>query len=162
VSTVQPAEPETENADALGYAELLLQGLREANVEIVAALPESLLIGAYRLLQEDEGIRYIPVASEHDLPAIVAGAYFGGKRAVMIMENSGIRQACEPLARLTFNHHIPMVMIMPHRGDLGEYFWWGHGHSAIKKALIHSDSGQVAVALIFGGECVEIPAYAEH
>lgn len=168
------------------YAELLLAGLHEANVEVVAALPESLLIDVYRSLAEDEDIRYIPVASELDLPGIVAGVYFGGKRAVMIMENSGIRQACEPIARLALGHHIPMVMIMPHRGDLGEYFWWGHPHSAtmepllkalripywfvyrleeikpsIKKALIHSDSGQVPVALIFGGECVEVPAYAK-
>lgn len=171
---------------ASGYGELVLEGLRDSNVEIVAALPESLLIDVYRRLEADKQIRYIQVASELDLPGVVAGAYFGGKRAVMIMENSGLRQGCEPIARLIFGHRIPMVMIMPHRGDLGEYNWWGHGHSAtmepilralripfwsvyqleeikpsIRKALIHADAGQVAVALIFGGECVEIPAYAK-
>ena len=138
------------------------------------------------MLANDEEIRYIQVSSEIDLPGIVAGAYFGGKRAVMIMENSGLRQAAEPLARLIFGHRIPMVMIMPHRGDLGEDVWWGHGHSetmvpmlealrirhwfvyrleeirpAIKKALLHADAGQVAVALIFGGECREVPAHAQ-
>jgi sulfopyruvate decarboxylase subunit alpha len=162
------------------YAELLLEGLKEANVKIVASLPESLLKKAYPLLQNDKDIRYIGVSSELDLPGIVAGAYFGGKRAVMIMENSGVRQACEPLARLIFGHRIPMVMIMPHRGDLGEDVWWGHGHSEtmvptldalrirywrvrelreikpyIKKALLHADAGQVSVALIFEGECRE-------
>jgi sulfopyruvate decarboxylase subunit alpha len=164
------------------YAELLLEGLKEANVKIVASLPESLLKKAYPLLQNDKDIRYIGVSSELDLPGIVAGAYFGGKRAVMIMENSGVRQACEPLARMIFGHRIPMVMIMPHRGDLGEDVWWGHGHSEtmvpvldalrirywrvsrlkqikpyIKKALLHADAGQVSVALIFEGECREQP-----
>ncbi len=162
------------------YAELLVDGLKEADVSIVASLPESLLKKAYPLLQSDKDIRYIGVSSELDLPGIVAGAYFGGKRAVMIMENSGVRQACEPLARLIFGHRIPMVMIMPHRGDLGEDVWWGHGHSetmvpvldalkirywrvsrlgeikpAIRKAMLHADAGQVAVALIFEGECRE-------
>src|SRR5258708_2422495 len=162
------------------YADLLVAGLKEADVRIVASLPESLLKKAYPLLQSDKDIRYIGVSSELDLPGIVAGAYFGGKRAVMIMENSGVRQACEPLARLIFGHRIPMVMIMPHRGDLGEDVWWGHGHSetmvpvldalrirfwrisrleeikpAIKKALLHADAGQVSVALILEGECRE-------
>jgi sulfopyruvate decarboxylase subunit alpha len=165
-----------------GYAELLVSGLKEAGVSIVASLPESLLKQAYPLLQSDPEIRYVGVSSELDLPGIVAGAYFGGKRAVMIMENSGVRQACEPLARLIFGHRIPMVMIMPHRGDLGEDVWWGHGHSEtmipvldalkirhwrvsrldeikpmIKKAMLHADAGQVAVALIFEGECREPP-----
>jgi len=172
--------------ETAGYAELLLQGLKQANVEIVAALPESLMIDAYRLIAADPDIRYIQVASELDLPGIMAGAFFGGKRAVMMMENSGLRQGCEPLARLIFGHRIPIVMIMPHRGDLGEYNWWGHGHSltmapilqalripswevyrlediqsSVKKALIHADSGQSAVALIFGGECVGVPHYAK-
>jgi len=175
------ADPSADPA-GLNYAELLVQGLKEADVRIVASLPESLLKKAYPLLQTDPDIRYIGVSSEIDLPGIVAGAYFGGKRAVMIMENSGVRQACEPLARLIFGHRIPMVMIMPHRGDLGEDVWWGHGHSetmvpvldalkirhwrvsrladikpSIKKALLHADAGQVAVALIFEGECREQP-----
>ena len=167
------------------YAELILQGLCEANVEIVATLPESLLKPLYPLLRADPRIRYIQVSNEIDLPGIVAGAYFGGKRAVMIMENSGLRQACEPIARLTFGHRIPLVMIMPHRGDLGEEVWWGHGHSetmvpllealrirhwsvnalddivsSIKKAVAHADAGQVATALILSGACREPHRYA--
>jgi sulfopyruvate decarboxylase subunit alpha len=184
VSTIGQGQA-SQDAPSTNYAELIIRGLKEAHVEIVASLPESLLKELYPMLQNDKQIRYIRVSSETDLPGIVAGAYFGGKRAVMIMENSGVRQACEPLARLIFGHRIPMVMIMPHRGDLGEDVWWGHGHSetmvpildalrirhwsvnrldeivpSIKKSMIHADAGQVAVALIFGGECREAPSYA--
>ena len=31
---------------------------------------------------------------------------------------------------------------------------------SIEKALLHADAGQVAVALIFGGECREVPKHA--
>ncbi len=185
MSTVHKEERFADTAPSPNYADLIVQGLKEAKVEIVASLPESLLKKVYPMLEQDEQIRYIQVSSEIDLPGIVAGAYFGGKRAVMIMENSGIRQACEPLARLLFGHRIPLVMLMPHRGDLGEDVWWGHGHSetmlpildalrirywfvnrleeivpSIKKALVHADAGQVGVALIFSGECREAPAHA--
>lgn len=168
------------------YAQLFIQGLKDAGVRIVTALPESLLGSVYRHVAHDPEIRYIPVTNESEMPGIVAGAYLGGKRAVMIMENSGLRQACEPIARFSLCHQMPMVMIMSFRGELGEYNWWGHNHAqtmepilnalripfrfvrhleeikpAIKRALIHTDSSQWPVALVFTGECVEVPSYAK-
>jgi sulfopyruvate decarboxylase subunit alpha len=168
-----------------GYVDVFLDGLREAGVSMAAALPESHFKTLYHRLQAGErGIHYIPVASETELPGIVAGAYLGGKRAIMIMENSGVRQACEPLARLS-RFGIPMVIAMPFRGDLGEANWWGHGHRehmapildalhipywyvrrldemklAIKRAYVHAESSMAAVALVFSDECVEGNWYA--
>ena len=168
-----------------GYAELMIEGLREAGVSVVAALPESLLFRFYRAMAEEPGFRYIRVSNEADMPGILAGAYLGGKRAVMVMENSGLRQACEPIARFAHTYHMPLVMFMAYRGDVGEYNWWGHAHArtmepllealripyrvirsldeikpAIKRAVRHADSGQWPVALIFAGQCTEVPAYA--
>lgn len=168
------------------YARLFMEGLKEAGVSIVTALPESLLGTVYRLCREDNAIHYIPVSNEADMPGICAGAYLGGKKAVMIMENSGLRQACEPIARFSLCHGMPMVMIMSFRGELGERNWWGHNHAqtmepllnalripfrfvrehgeiktSIKRALAHADSSQWPVALAFTGKCVEVPAYAK-
>ena len=53
--------------------------------------------GVHRLLREQNKIRYVLAGNEADLPGICAGAYMGGKKALMIMENSGLRQACEPI-----------------------------------------------------------------
>jgi len=162
------------------YCELLIQGLRDADVSLVTAIPESLLRSAYAALAEAASIRYVRVANEAEMPGICAGAYLGGTRAVMIMENSGLRQACEPLTRLSWAHHIPMVLLMAHRGEFGERNWWGHNHAqtmepildalrfpywhvrtldqirpAVRKAWDHADSSQWPVALVFGGDCVE-------
>lgn len=172
--------------EAPRYAHLMIEGLKEAGVTIVTALPESLLRGFYRAVAQDQDIRYIRVSNEADMPGILAGAYLGGKRAVMVMENSGLRQACEPIARFAFTHHMPLVMLMAFRGEFGEYNWWGHAHAQtmepilnalrvrfrfirqlseikpdIKRAVRHADSGQWPVALIFSGECVEVPHYAK-
>ena len=114
----EPARPRV--ADVPRYASLLIEGLREAGVTIVTFLPESLLKGVYRQLPHEDGIRTIRVSNEAEMPGIVAGAYLGGKRGIMIMENSGIRQACEPIARFTMTHQMPLVMILAFRGDLGE------------------------------------------
>jgi len=172
-------------ADTHPAATLIVDGLKEAGVDIVACLPESLLKSTYRLLQREEDLRFIPVSNEADMPGIVVGAYLGGKRAVMMMENSGLRQSCEPIARFAFTHHMPIVMMMAFRGGFPEYNWWGHAHaqtmepilhalripfwlvqrqdeikSRIKGAFVHADSSQWPVALVFTGECVEVPPYA--
>ena len=111
------------------YARAFMEGLKEAGVGVVAALPESLLAGIYRECAKDNSIRYVMVSNEADLPGIVAGCYLVGRRALMIMENSGLRQACEPLARFALGRSVPMVMVVSFRGDLGERNWWGHNHA---------------------------------
>ena len=162
------------------YADVFMDALRAADVRLVTALPESLLKHVYRRLGAQSEIRYVTVTNEGEMPGIVAGAYFGGMRALMIMENSGLRQACEPIARFALSHQVPMVMVMPFRGDLGERNWWGHSHAQtmepllnalripyrhvrrlselepmIGKALDHTESSQLPVALVLGGECVD-------
>jgi len=168
------------------FARVFVDGLKDAGVSIVAALPESLLASVYRACEQDDDIRYIPVTNEAELPGIAAGAYLAGKKAVMIMENSGLRQAMEPIARFAYCHAMPMVMVMCYRGDLGEENWWGHNHAqtmeplldalripwravrkiedimpTIKKAIKHADSSQWPVALVMSGECVELPNYGK-
>lgn len=151
----------------------LLRGMSAARASFVIALPDSLLADLHRTATAAEDIRYVPVASEADMPGIAAGIHFGGGRALLLMENSGIRQACEPLARFTLTHQVPLVILMSYRGDLGEPEWWGHSHAqtmlpllaalripywflegesalerAIPHAFTHAESGQTPVALI--------------
>ena len=174
------------DVDAPEYARLFMEGLKEANVSLVTALPESLLKSVYQMCSVDNEIRYIPVTNEGEMPGICAGAYLAGKRALMIMENSGIRQACEPIARFAFQNSMPLVVVMSYRGEFGEQNWWGHNHAltmepilkalrmpywfvrkheevkpSIQKAFRHADGGNWPVALIFSGDCVEVPDYAK-
>ena len=60
------------------YARTFIEGLKEAGVELVTALPESLLKSVYKLCAEDPYIRYIPVTNEGEIPGICAGAYVVG------------------------------------------------------------------------------------
>jgi sulfopyruvate decarboxylase subunit alpha len=168
--------------DTPEYARLMVEGLNEAGVSIVAAVPDSHMKSAHRLLREQNKIRYVLASNELDLPGICAGAYMGGKKAVMIMENSGLRQACEPISRFAFTHNMPLVMMMSYCGDFGERNWWAINHGqtmepllnalripfriidklddikpSIAHALTHADSSQWPVALVFAGPCLEIP-----
>jgi sulfopyruvate decarboxylase subunit alpha len=55
---------------------------------------------------------------------------------VLVMENSGLRAAIEPLARIGMGAGIPVVMLMSYRGDLGENNWWAIPHGMTMEPLL--------------------------
>lgn len=119
-------------------ASLVIEGLKRARVRLVVALPDTLLTGVYRAADADPDLRYIHVTNEGEGASIAAGAWCVGQRAVLVMENSGLRSACEPLARLGFSSGIPVTMLMGYRGDLGEPFEWGVDHGIYMEPLLHA------------------------
>ena len=161
-------------------AALVMQGLKNAKVRVVAALPDSLLKGVYNAAAKDPEMRYIPVTNEGEGAAVAAGAYAGGRRSVLVMENSGLRAACEALARIGLVNAFPVTMLMGYRGDVGERFHWGLNHgitmepllramripylmvdreedivSSVERGVIHSVNSQYHCAIVFRYPLVE-------
>lgn len=101
-------------------ANQILDALEEAHVKVVAFLPESRLKPLYSMLLQDKRFEVVTVPNESTGVCIAAGAWIGGKRSVMIMENSGIRVAAEALGRIGLERQIPVVLLMSYRGDFGE------------------------------------------
>lgn len=157
-----------------------LAGLQAAGVSTVCFLPESLMKELYPALQATEDIRAIPVTHEGEGVAICGGVYLSGKRAAMVMENSGLRAAAEPLARLGLGARIPVVMIMSYRGDIGEPNWWAIPHGitmepmlqalripytivreidrirpTIQKAFVSAHTSMYHYAVVLTGECAD-------
>ena len=115
-----------------------LVGLRAAGVTVACFLPDSLFKELYQALVAAPDIRTIPVTNEGEGAAICAGVWLSGKRAVLVMENSGIRAAAEPLARLGLGARIPVVMIMSYRGDVGEPNWWAIPHGITMEPMLQA------------------------
>ena len=158
----------------------VLVALEEAQVKVITFLPESRLKPLYTYLLEPNKFEVIPVPNESTGVCIAAGAWMGGKKSVMIMENSGLRVASESLARLGLALQIPVVMLMGYRGDFGEENWWGINHgitmepmlnalripykvvrksseinSAIKWAVLHAETSMYHTAIAFGRSLVK-------
>jgi len=106
----------------------IVEGLHGASIDFVAYLPESWLHDVYEALLADDRFEVVLGTNEGECVAICAGAWLGGRRAAAIFENSGLRVAAEPLARLGIGHGIPVLMVMPYRGDLGDRDWWAQPH----------------------------------
>jgi sulfopyruvate decarboxylase subunit alpha len=155
-------------------AALVVQGLKAAGIDTIVLLSESWLFEVHRQIESDSFFTVIPVANEGDGVSICAGMWLGGKRCAMLMENSGLRVACEALARL---QGLPVLLLMSYRGDWGDAPWWaatmGATTEPILKALripysVVRDDAEIVrkveqavksqnayrshVALVFGGE----------
>jgi len=118
-----------------GAAALVVDGLKAAGVSTIMVLSESWLFEVHRQLENDPFFKVIPVANEGDGVSICAGMWLGGKRCAILMENSGLRVACEALARL---QGIPVLMLMSYRGDWGDPPWWAASMGATTEPLLQA------------------------
>jgi phosphonopyruvate decarboxylase len=65
----------------------------------------------------DETLNYLSCANEGDALAVGAGTALGGQRAVVMMQNSGLGNAVNPLTSLAHVFRIPVLLIITLRGD---------------------------------------------
>ncbi|UJF33220.1 phosphonopyruvate decarboxylase [Paenibacillus hexagrammi] len=62
---------------------------------------------------------YISAANEGDAVAIASGAYLGGRKAVTLMQNSGLANAVSPLVSLNYVFKLPILGFVSLRGEAG-------------------------------------------
>jgi phosphonopyruvate decarboxylase len=84
-----------------------------------AGVPCSFLTPFINYTIGDSGLTYVSAANEGDAVAISSGAVLGGRRAVAMMQNSGLGNAVSPLTSLNYVFRIPVLLIVTLRGEPG-------------------------------------------
>jgi phosphonopyruvate decarboxylase len=62
---------------------------------------------------------YVAAANEGDAVAIASGAYLGGRKTVVLMQNSGLTNAVSPLVSFNAPFKIPVLGFVSLRGEAG-------------------------------------------
>lgn len=101
-------------------SEAVFDGLKDAGIDLIVSVPCVNLSKILNMIDEDEDIIHIPVTREEEGIGICAGAYLGGKRPAILMQNSGLGNSINALKSLTELYEMPLLMIMSHRGTEGE------------------------------------------
>lgn len=91
----------------------------EKNIDFACSVPCNMLSNILKKIDESK-IMHIPVTREEEGVGICAGAYLGGKKPVLLMQNSGFGNLINALLSLTRLYEIPLLILMSHRGDVGE------------------------------------------
>ena len=113
-----------------------LRGLKEAGINFVSGLPDGWQHDLHELIEADNDIQYVPVCNEGVGFSVCAGAWLGGKKTALIMENSGLRVASEYIARIALGCGVPVLLLLSYRGDLGETEHWGIPHGIVAEPLL--------------------------
>jgi sulfopyruvate decarboxylase subunit alpha len=101
-------------------SEAVYIGMKSAGLDFVASVPCVNLQELLSLVDADPKITHVPVTREEEGVGICAGAYLGGKRPALLMQNSGLGNSINALASLNGLYKIPLLMIISHRGGEGE------------------------------------------
>ena len=106
------------------YASIVYGALKEAGINFVAYLPDDQIHDTQKMIVDDADFITVAVANEGEGVAACAGAWLGGKRPALIIADSGLLVATWPLASLTVSYGIPILVIIAHRGEVGDRANW--------------------------------------
>ncbi|MDM7940483.1 MAG: sulfopyruvate decarboxylase subunit alpha [Methanothrix sp.] len=96
------------------------RGLKRAGINFAASVPCVNLQQLLRLVGEDPEILHLPVTREEEGVGVCCGAWMGGCKPALLMQNSGLGNSINALASLDFLFKVPLLMIISHRGCDGE------------------------------------------
>lgn len=109
---------------SLDNSKAVYQGIKDAGVHFITALPETWLVYLLQLAEEDPEMRLVEVAKEEEAIGIAAGAHFAGTPHILLMQNHGFLAAMNGIVSLAMLYRIPLCMLIAHRGHMGEPYPW--------------------------------------
>ena len=101
-------------------SEAIFDAIKDVGIDFVVSVPCVNLSKILNMIDEDDEIIHVPVTREEEGIGICAGAYLGGKKPAILMQNSGLGNSINALKSLTQLYEMPLLMIMSHRGTEGE------------------------------------------
>ncbi len=90
------------------------------DVSFITTVPCKQLAGVIEVLNEKPEVHHVPCNKEDEGMGLAAGAYMGGKRPMIIMQNTALGVVVNTLATLIQFYHIPLPMLISYRGEVGE------------------------------------------
>ena len=107
--------------EAVLHPAAIIEELKKNNFTHVVWLPDSETNFMYQLLTSDPDIDLVPVCREGETMAIAAGLWVGGKKPVVLIQNTGIFESGDSIRGLGLDINQPLVMLVGYRG------WSRHG-----------------------------------
>jgi sulfopyruvate decarboxylase alpha subunit len=95
--------------------------LRRNGIRTFATVPDYIVSHVLEHLWADIECRVVTVTREEEGVGLLSGAWLAGRRGALLMQNSGLGNCINALASLNTASLIPVVLVISHRGDLGEF-----------------------------------------
>ena len=89
-------------------------------IDFVTSVPCKQLAGVIEVLEQADDILHVPSNKEDEGMGLCAGAYMGGMRPCIVMQNTALGVVVNTLATLIQFYQIPLPMLISYRGEVGE------------------------------------------
>lgn len=106
---------------ALLSPETVLKEFKKNGVTHIVWLPDSETNWLYQLMKADPTLTLIPVSREGQAISTAAGLVVGGKKPVILIQNTGMMEAGDSIRGWGLSLNTPVVLMIGYRG------WTRHG-----------------------------------
>ena len=117
------------------WADDVFEALVSAGVHQVAYVPDMGLKTLIELCDADKRILTVLLTTEEEGVALLAGAWLGGERGVLLMQSSGVGN-CINMFSLTRACEFPLLMLVTMRGQWREFNPWQNPMGKNTKKLL--------------------------
>src|SRR6195952_1435804 len=117
------AKPENKALAQPSWPDEVYRVLKQAGVVQVGMVPDAGHSRLIRAFEADPETRLVTLTTEEEGVAMLAGAWLGGQRGVLLLQSSGVGN-CINMLSLPAICHMPLLMLVTMRGDCGEFNPW--------------------------------------
>jgi sulfopyruvate decarboxylase subunit alpha len=123
---------------SLTSSKLIYDALKDCDIRLLSALPETWLVHLIRLADEDPGTVLVRLAKEEEGVGISAGAHFAGVKSAMLMQNHGFLASINGIVSFAHLYKIPLLMLISYRGSMGERDPWQTQGGNVTESLLRA------------------------
>jgi len=110
--------------DAEDWPGTIHRTLAALDVRQIAYVPDAGHTRLLKLCAGDPAMRMVKLTREEEGIGLVAGAWLGGERGVLLMQSSGVGNCINAIASITATCRFPLLMLVTMRGEWGEGNPW--------------------------------------
>ena len=101
--------------------ETVMQQMKRNGVTDIVWLPDSETNWLFLLMQADPDLRLVGVTREGHAASIAAGLYAGGRKPMILIQNTGMMESGDSIRGWLLGLNVPVVLMVGYRG------WTRHG-----------------------------------
>jgi sulfopyruvate decarboxylase subunit alpha len=96
--------------------ETVIRQMKQNGVTDIVWLPDSETNWLYLLMQADPALRLVGVTREGHACSITAGLYAGGRKPMMLIQNTGMLESGDSIRGWLMGLNVPVVLLVGYRG----------------------------------------------
>ncbi len=120
----------------------IFAALRSLDVRQVAYVPDGGHARLIQLAHAEPAMRAVPLTTEEEGVALLAGAWLGGQRGALLMQSSGVGN-CVNMLSLTRVCRFPLLTLVTMRGEFAEFNPWQVPMGAASESALRLTGMQV-------------------